>query len=50
MPPSVASFVGAARLDDDEEIAKVAKKREELEEIFIVRRIGLGDIGMNARR
>lgn len=36
MPPSGASFVGAARLDDDEEIAKVAKMREELEGSFIV--------------
>jgi hypothetical protein len=37
MPLSEASFVGAARLDDEEEMAKVAKMTEELDEIFIVR-------------
>jgi hypothetical protein len=49
MPPSGASFVGAARLDDDEEIARVAKMREELEGIFMIRRICLGEIGINAK-
>ena len=44
MPPSEASAVGAARLDDEEEIAKVAKMRDELEDIFIVGGVGV-DVG-----
>jgi hypothetical protein len=33
------SAVGAARLDDDDEIARVAKTIEELEGSFIVKRM-----------